>query len=273
MRKLAFLLMICTAAARGGFERGDGGARLAGLGGVVAGVRAGAWSALGNPAGLASLGAAQAGFSASPAPFGLSELAERSAVAAFALPGVVAGLSARSTGSTLYTELELGCSLAWRFRGAAFGVSVERWSATIQGYGSAATTALHAGALVPIADGVEAGFLARALNAPQIGAAREPLPLMIALGLSYTPAPLVLLVAELEKEGRREPTLRAGAEAGLGDGIVLIRGGLADRPATLHAGAGVRVGPVRLDYAYIHHAVLGATHVWSVTCRWGEDRP
>ena len=141
MRKITFLLIFCAAAAaRGGFERGGGGARPAGLGGAMAALRGDVWSALGNPAGLATVRGAQAGFSVSPAPFGLRELADRAAAAAVPFHGLVGAVSGRSTGYTLYTELELGCSLAWRLGGASFGVSVERSSASIQGYGAAAAT-------------------------------------------------------------------------------------------------------------------------------------
>jgi hypothetical protein len=269
---LLSLLLCCAGVAVGGFERSDGGARSRGSGGASLALSGDAWSAFSNPAGIARIRGPQAGFYASPAPFGLSELSYKAAVAALPLPFGTAALSASVSGYSLYTEQNLGCSLAIRCGGLDVGISMVRSAASIERYGSAATTCVDAGLAIPITDDLRAGVRLRRLNAPTIGASGERLAQSAGVGIAFSPERSFALVADVEKEERREPALRIGAEASVVPALAL-RLGLGDHPSTLHCGAGVTVGGVSFDYAYIHHQELGPTQEWSFTLRLGEGEP
>jgi hypothetical protein len=266
------LLFCCTAAASGGFERADAGARSRGAGGASLARSGDAWSALVNPAGLARIRGPQAGFHVSPAPFGLSELSYKAAVAAVPLPFGAAALSASVSGYSLYTEQNVGCSLAFRLPGFDAGISIVRSAASIERYGSAATLGVDAGIVADLIDGLRAGLRLRRLNGPTIGASAEPLAHSAAVGVAFVPDRAIELQADVEKEERREPALRVGVEASIVPELAL-RLGFADHPSTLHCGAGIVVGAVAFDYAYIHHQDLGPTQEWSLTVRLGETVP
>lgn len=268
MRNFFVLLLFSATIARGGFERSDAGARARSLGGAYTALGADAWAAFHNPAGLARISGPEAGFFFSPRPFGLDELAYSAGTAAFPIAPFAVGLAASRYGFSLYREDVLSLCVALRGPLIDLGIAVSYCSAAIERYGTRSAVALHAGATVALPGALRIAIRLRNLNAPRIGAPPERLRQSAALGAAYGPLGGVTLVADLHKEILRKPSLRAGAEFIIVPPLVL-RTGIADEPAQVHAGVGIRHGIAALDYAFSLHDELGATHECSITLRWG----
>ena len=93
-----------------------------------------------------------------------------------------------------------------------------------------------------------------------------------AMGLSFNAADRIRISSEVSKE--------SGYPTGLGVGIayrpfnnVALRGGVGGRPERLSVGLGLVRGIWRVDYAAVHHTILGLSHRVSVGAWFlGEGR-
>ncbi len=268
MRKLIILMFISASVARGGFERTEAGGRAQGLAGAYTALSGDAWGMFFNPAGLARLGSAEAGFFLSPRPFGFSELSFSAATAAVPVPFGVIGIAGSRYGFSLYREESVSLSFGVQTSLGDVGATLVRYAVSVSNYGSASAYGVNAGYSVELESAFRMGFRIRNLNAPALGAGGERLRESAAMGLAFQPAGEFLVTADLLKEPGFDPSLRAGAEIVVASAF-LVRLGVTDQPSEFHAGIGVRAGFASFDYAFSLHEDLGPTHECSLSIRWG----
>jgi hypothetical protein len=265
-RLLAMALMIAAAGstAPGAFEGPPRGARIMGLGGASSGLTGEIWSIPANPASAGTIRERSFAVSITPNPFGIPELTR--ADAAFLEPFAPGSLAVTASvfGSDLYRESEFSCAAGGAlFKRFVVGVSLTWYVLSIRDYGSAWTVGVTAGVLIPFTDRLCIGLGIRNVNAPVIGAVREPLPQAMHLGFGYHPLPALLIAADIEKDVRFPPHLAVGFEFMPVEALHL-RGGTTLEPATYSAGLGLRTAVLRLDYAFSTHPELGRSHTFSV---------
>lgn len=258
MLRIPLLFLLSLQAAYGAFEQG--GSVVPGLGGAATALSGSALAAFANPACLATAGVRTLAISHTPRPFGIGQLARTRAVLVEPFPAASLALSAERFGFELYREVSFGFSAALHLvRGWDGGLTIRSHHLSIAGYGTATALGIDAGLLVELTDDACAGFSARNINAPAIGAARERLPQVLSLGASYSPFAAVRMTVDVVKDVRYPLELHAGFEYAPADPL-LLRAGSGTEPSSFHAGVALRVSPVEALYGYSSHAELGGTH-------------
>lgn len=258
MHRIMVLLLLAVPYAHAAFERGGG--LTPGPATATVAVPGSAWTAFSNPAGLSSIEIRTLALSHTPGPFGLPDLSQSSLVYVEPLSFGGAALSVQRYGFDLYREISIGVSAAAHLEnGWDAGLSMHYYSLAIAGYGSAGTVGFDAGMVLELAEDVRAGFAALNLNAPAIGSARERLPQVFALGLSYQPMRGVLLASDVVKDVGFPADLRFGIEFAP---VTMLRllAGAGTEPSSFRAGMEISYDPVGLAYAYTTHPDLGGTH-------------
>ncbi len=266
-RLLPTIILVSFAASTmwGAFEERVRGARLMALGGASSGISGEIWAIPTNPAAAGTMCDRTLSFSATPKPFGLAELS--SVDIAFLQPFKPGSLAVTASvfGSDLYREtfvsLTAGGPLVKTFE---VGLSFTVYALSIRNYGSAWTLGVTAGVLVHLSKTLSLGLSAKNLNAPTVGAVREPLPQAMHAGLSYRPLSDFLIAADVGKDLQFPADLSIGFEFAPIEALFL-RGGTTLNPSTYTAGIGIRTAILRLDYAFSVHPDIGMSHGVSIT--------
>lgn len=256
-------LLSCTtlACAAGPVPRG---ARAPALGGTSTALRGEVWCAVVNPALGKTLPGIQLACDATPAPFGLGELASAGIAVNADLGTVAVMLSATRTGGELYREtiLSTGLSIPVGPKGI-IGISGEMRHVRIRSYGSAASFALTLGAYVLPADHLSVGAAVSDAAATRLGASGERPEPTIQCGLTADPLEGVTVGAEIWKTSSFPAELHAGIEYAPITAL-RVRGGISQEPPGLTFGAGLLAGPLLLDYAAVFHPLLGPSHIFAL---------
>jgi hypothetical protein len=262
---LCILFGICTAFS--GFERTAVGARSASLGNAYTGLADDVWAIYFNPAGLSQLDSWEISFYHSPQTFGLQELSLSAAAAALPISLGTVGIAARRYGYELYREVSGTASFARTLSpNVHIGVSLNYHTVAIRNYGSAGTIGLDVGVLVRLLERVRWGTMITNLNSPTIGEASEGLPQRFSTGIAYTPADVLSLVFDLQKESPFDVNSRFGFEYRIVDAVA-VRGGVSDTPSQFAGGFGIRFSFLQLDYGFTTHQELGWSHHASISIR------
>jgi hypothetical protein len=253
----------------------EGGARVAALGGAGTALPGNAWS-LANPAAPSMLDGRAVSFYATQG-FGLSELrlgalsyAEPTSYGTFALGARTFGFDAfRETVFSLgyARSFSLGTSRTVHVGGAAryHRLMLGRRSDGVS-YGSAGALAFSLGALVRLLPRLTLGAAATNVNA---GAYAEggDLPQTLAVGLAYRAADRLLVTADAVKDIDFPLSARAGLEVTPVE-VLVLRVGVANAPARVTAGAGLRLGALRARLAFERHETLGWTPAAGLAYAW-----
>jgi len=199
-----------------------------------------------------------------PSPFGLPELSRAGLAASLPLgPGTVA-LSGMRQGGRLYQETEIGLSAGLRLnRMLLLGARLRWCHLSIAGYGSASTVACDLSLAVVPVEGLVLATLLQGMNRPTIGEARERLPCVFTVGISYRPAGSMEIAAEWEHDVLYDPGVNAGVEYAPAE-IVRLRAGVAGGPGSWTCGFGLRYRGLQCDYGLMVHPILGPMHTMSV---------
>jgi len=224
-----------------------------------------------NPSCLAFLEQAEIQFS-SCALFGLRECSLKSMAAGSPLPFGAWGCVMQSLGGGLYREN--GCALGFaacsRDR-ISLGVSVRILYAQAAGYGGRAAACLDMGWTVRISGHWLWGAAVSNCTRSRMGGLQGVLPQCGRTGISYSPSPGVLVLAELDKDSRCPLESKCGIETELAPGLV-FRCGFGTRPDVFCLGIGAARQRLRLDYAVSIHPVMGATNHVSLRLLLGRVR-
>jgi hypothetical protein len=262
---MILLVSLAASTMRGAFEERVRGARLMALGGASSGVSGEIWAIPTNPAAAATMCDRTFSISAAPTPFGLAELS--TVDIAFLQPFKPGSLAVTASvfGSDLYRETVVSLSAGGPLlKTLDVGLSFTAYALSIRNYGGAWTLGVTAGVLVHLSETLSLGFSAENLNAPTVGAVREPLPQAMHAGMSYRPLSDFLIAADVGKDLQFPVDLSIGFEYAPIEAL-LLRGGTTLNPSTYTAGIGIRTAILRLDYAFSAHPDIGMSHGFSIT--------
>ncbi|QQS37639.1 MAG: hypothetical protein IPM56_06720 [Ignavibacteriales bacterium] len=224
-----------------------------------------------NPAGLAQMNWREAGVYYSPAPFGLSELAngyvayhEPSDIGSFALGGMTYGFD-------LYRETKIILGYAYNFENKFFaGLSLNYQTTSIQNYGNDAAIFINAGGLVYLNEQIRLGFSFDNINRASIGNEKDQIPVILRSGLSYDITNFVTANISVEKDLKYNPSLQFGLEYEIIEYLIL-RSGFSNEPSRYSAGVGINYSMFSLDYAFFTHQDLGFTHQAGIIISFGRE--
>ncbi len=131
-------------------------------------------------------------------------------------------------------------------------------------YGSESTFGVGFGGLAVLHQRTRIGFFASNLNSPDMGKNNEEkLPKRLDAGISYIPYEGVTTSVDLKQDFGQATEIHGGVEVSVFP-MFALRFGVHNNPSVYSMGAGFKVQKIQLDYTYMIHAVLDATHHFSV---------
>ena len=264
------LIFIATPPSLAAFQFLDMGARPTAMGGAFCAVADDALAAHYNPAGMAQVHGRKVALNSGRL-FGLDDLACHSFSMLQPFRWAVLGLGAQRFGGTLYRESSLSLSLARPLGNSLFlGLSLRGLQLAISDYGVDHALVLDLGVLAALNRRLKWGLSVRNLSGGHLGRQQEGIPQNLVMGFAFRPHAGWLLSADLGPDlcpcsegtlslARYPILLRLGEEFCLWPPFTL-RLGLQTRPTRFSGGMGVRAGPLRLDYCYRSHPILGGSH-------------
>lgn len=224
-----------------------------------------------NPAGLSQINWREVGIYYSPAPFGLSELAN--GYAAYLEPfefGSVA-IGGMSYGYELYREAKVSVGYSYNYNNVFFiGLSFNYHSFSIQNYGSTGAVYFNLGGLAYITNDLRWGFAVDNLNRASLADADDQIPMIFNTGFSYNVINSLSFNLALEKDIRYNPSVKVGIDYDIIE-YLSLRIGTANEPAKFSFGIGINYSMFNLDYALFSHPDLGLTHQAGIILSFGKN--
>jgi hypothetical protein len=228
------------------------------------------FSIFNNPAGLSQISWREIGIYYSPAPFGLSELAN----------GYVAYLEPYSFGSIavggmtygfdLYRESKITIGYSYNYNNIFFaGAAINYHSFSIQNYGNTGVFYFNFGGLAYITNNLRWGFAVDNLNRASLADEDDQIPMVFNTGFSYNIINELSLNIALEKDIRYNPSVKIGIDYDIIE-YFSLRLGTSNEPARYSAGIGINYSFISLDYALFTHQDLGLTHQAGIILSFGR---
>ena len=270
MRKLLLLLFICFLNIVN-IAQINPGARQISIANADVALANDVFTLFNNPAGLAQMNWKEVGVYYSPAPFGLTELAN--GYVAYQQPFSFGslGIGGMTYGFELYRESQLILGYSYNYENIFFiGAAANYQSYSIQNYGSTGAFYLNLGGLVYILDDLRWGFSTSNVNRATVGDQDDQIPVVFSTGFSFDILQNFSLNLSLEKDVRYDPSISFGIDYDLIE-YLSLRIGAADNPSKFTAGVGINYSILSLDYAFFTHPDLGLTHQAGVILSFGKE--
>lgn len=218
------------------------------------------FSVFNNPAGLSQLNWREIGIYYSPAPFGLSELAN--AYVAFNEPfsfGSVA-LGGMTYGFELYRESKILIGYSYNYQNKFFaGAALNFHSLSIHNYGNDNAFYFNLGGLVYLSDEFRFGFSFHNINRASFGNYDDQIPVVLNSGFSYDVLNSLSINVAMEKDISNKTSFMFGVDYDIVE-YLSLRSGFSNEPSRFSAGIGINYSFISLDYAMFTHNDLGLTH-------------
>jgi len=246
------------------FAQFQPGARQTAMGFAFASAADDQWSVFYNSAGISRIENFAAGIFYSPAPFGLTELANGSLAIAnpFSFGNVAFGI--QTYGFELFRESKISLAFAKQFFPEfSFGIKLTYYSLSIQNYGNDYSLGIDAGILSKLSENLQLGFYATNINRPTYGVQKEKLSQVFSGGISYKPVSNFTLALELEKDVKYPFNLKSGIEYSIVKYLDL-RFGYNTEPNNFTGGIGIRYSSFQFNYSFISNNYLGLTHSFGI---------
>ena len=224
-----------------------------------------------NPASLAKINWREAGVYYSPAPFGLSEMAN--GYVAYSEPFDWGSISfgGMSYGFELYKENKILVGFSYNYSDQfLLGVVINYHAVSIKNYGSANSFYLNVGGIVPISDFVNWGFSIHNLNRATFGKEKDQIPTVLKTGFSFSAVQNISLNAAFEKDIIQNSALMFGINYDIIK-YISLRTGFSNEPSRFTAGVGINYSFFSLDYAVFTHPDLGVTHQAELIISFGKE--
>jgi len=229
------------------------------------------FSLFNNPAGLSQMNWREVGVYYSPAPFGLSELAngyvayhEPTSIGSFAVGGM-------SYGFDLYRESKFTLGYSYNYLNNFFaGVTVNYQTVSIQNYGSDGALFFNIGGLAYISNNFRLGFSIQNINRATFGDEDDQIPMVFNTGLSYDVVDDLTLNFAVEKDIKYKPSFQFGINYDIIE-YLSLRTGFSNEPSKYSAGIGINYSMFSLDYAMFTHNDLGLTHQAGIIISFGRE--
>jgi outer membrane protein W len=207
----------------------------------------------------------------SPAPFGLTELAngyvayhEPTNIGSFAIGGM-------SYGFELYHESKISLGYSFDYQNTFFaGVTFNYQTVSIKNYGSSGTFFINAGGLAYLTNSLRFGFVIQNLNKATYGKDDNQIPIVFNTGLSYSVDDDFILNFSIEKDIEYKASLQFGIEYDIIE-YLSLRTGFSNEPSRYSAGIGINYSLFSFDYAIFTHNDLGLTHQAGIIISFGKD--
>jgi hypothetical protein len=270
MRKLLLLLFICFLNIVN-IAQINPGARQISIANADVALANDVFTLFNNPAGLAQMNWKEVGVYYSPAPFGLTELAN--GYVAYQQPFSFGslGIGGMTYGYELYRESQIILGYSYNYENIFFiGAAANYQSYSIQNYGSTGAFYLNLGGLVYILDNLRWGFSTSNVNRATVGDQDDQIPVVFSTGFSFDILQNFSLNLSLEKDVRYDPSISFGIDYDLIE-YLSLRIGAADNPSKFTAGVGINYSILSLDYAFFTHPDLGLTHQAGVILSFGKE--
>ena len=222
-----------------------------------------------NPAGLAQLGWREFGAYYSPAPFGLTELANGYGV--YLEPTEFGSISAgfMTYGFELYRENIISFSYANKINNLLFGITAKYNNISIRNYGNDGTISILIGGLIYISNNLRSGFAIDNITRSSIGSADNQIPTSLHFGFSYDLLEETSINASYLHEVDLNPSLNFGIDYQIIP-LINIRFGFMSYPSSFSGGIGINYSLFELDYAVFNHQDLGLTHQAGLIIHFSE---
>ena len=270
MKKL-FLLLLLLFVSTSNIAQINPGARQISIANADVALANDVFTLFNNPAGLAQINWKEVGVYYSPAPFGLTELAN--GYVAYQQPFSFGslGIGGMTYGYELYRESKIILGYSYNYDNILFlGAAINYQTYSIQNYGSTGVFYLNLGGLVYILDDLRWGFSTNNINRATVGDQDDQIPVVFSTGFSFDILQNFSLNASLVKDIRYDLSLAFGIDYDIIE-YLSLRIGAADNPSKFTAGIGINYSILGLDYAFFTHPDLGLTHQVGLTLSFGKE--
>jgi len=225
-----------------------------------------------NPAGLSQMNWREIGIYYSPAPFGLTELAngyiaynEPFSFGSIALGGMTYGFE-------LYRETKVTAGFSYNYENRFFaGAALNFHNYSIKNYGNDFVFYLNLGGLVYATDHLRLVFSVQNINRASLADEDDQIPVVINSGLSYDFIDELSVNLAMEKDVRYNVSILFGIDYNLIENLSL-RTGFSNEPSRYTAGIGINYSIISFDYALFTHTDLGLTHQAGIIISFGEEK-
>lgn len=229
------------------------------------------FSLFNNPAGLSQMDWREVGVYYSPAPFGLSELAngyvayhEPTSIGSFAIGGM-------NYGFDLYRESKITVGYSYNFQNKFFaGLTVNYQTVSIKNYGNDAAVSFNLGGLAYITEKFRLGFAVQNINRATFGNEDDQIPMIFNTGLSYDVIDELSVNLAVEKDIKFNSSFQFGINYNIIK-YLSLRTGFSNEPSRYSAGIGINYSIFSLDYAMFTHNDLGLTHQAGIIIGFGLE--
>ncbi|MBK7629612.1 MAG: hypothetical protein IPJ23_02630 [Ignavibacteriales bacterium] len=270
--KLYYTIIIICALTLSAYSQYNPGAKQISLSNSDVALSNDVFSLFNNPAGLAQMNWREVGIYYSPAPFGLSELAngyvayhEPTSIGSFAIGGM-------SYGFDLYRESKFSLGYSYNYSNKFFaGITINYQTVSIKNYGNDGAVFFNLGGLAYISDVFRLGFSFQNVNRPTFGNEDDQIPVVFNSGLSYDIADELTINFALEKDIKYKASFQFGINYDIVE-YLSLRTGFSNEPSKYSAGIGINYSMFSLDYAMFTHNDLGLTHQAGVIICFGREQ-
>jgi len=229
------------------------------------------FSLFNNPAGLAQMNWREIGIFYSPAPFGLSELAngyvayhEPTSIGSFAIGGM-------SYGFDLYREAKFSLGYSYNYINKFFaGLTINYQTVSVKNYGNDGALFFNIGGLVYVSDELRLGFAIQNINRATYGNEADQIPVVLNAGLSYDVVNGLTVNFAIEKDIKYKASVQFGINYDIIE-YLSLRTGFSNEPSKYSAGIGINYSMFSFDYAIFTHTDLGLTHQAGILISFGRD--
>jgi hypothetical protein len=224
-----------------------------------------------NPAGLSQMNWREIGIYYSPAPFGLSELAngyvayhEPTYLGSFAVGGM-------SYGFDLYRESKFSIGYSYNYQNIFFaGLAVNYQTVSIQNYGNDGALYFNFGGLAYITNNLRLGFSVQNINRATFGDDDDQIPMIFNTGFSCDVVNDLTVNFAVEKDIKYKASLQFGINYDIIE-YLSLRTGFSNEPSKYSAGIGINYSIFSVDYAIFTNTDLGLTHQAGIVISFGRD--
>lgn len=224
-----------------------------------------------NPAGLSQIGWREIGIYYSPAPFGLTELANGYIAYHEPLSFGSLAIGGMTYGYDLYRETKILLGYSYNFENKFFaGLVLNYLTTSIQNYGNDAALFFTVGGLGYLTERVRLGFSFENINRASIGNEKDHIPVILRSGVGYDILSELTLNLAVEKDLKYNPSFQFGLEYNIIE-YISLRSGFSNEPSRYTAGVGINYSIFSLDYAFYTHQDLGLTHQAGIVISFDKD--
>lgn len=229
------------------------------------------FSLFNNPAGLSQMNWREIGVYYSPAPFGLSELAngyiaynEPTSIGNFAFGGMTYGFE-------LFRESNIKLGYSYNYQNKFFaGLAINYHTYSIHNYGNQGIFYIDIGGLTYLTNELRVGFAVHNINRATLADVDDQIPTDFILGTSYDLLDLLSINFSVEKDIRYNPSFQFGVDYDIIE-FFSLRTGFSNQPSRYSAGVGINISIFSLDYAFFSHQDLGLTHQAGILISFGKN--